>query len=178
MDDRLLTKRVRNYYEIIEKLIFYEYKTIIANHKLKNESFDDSERVKIIEVLKKNRIDKYFYSDILVQNYSECGKFLGLFSNNKTHFHVNFYINGEKYILHKRGYFEKHSFKEGEFFRPDLFGAFPGHIIPENGVKIIDKFLENLRKYWKHNYTRRKYFRGNLNQKLDFSDILKINFRQ
>ncbi|MFW9970396.1 MAG: hypothetical protein ACFFDF_09365 [Candidatus Odinarchaeota archaeon] len=174
MDDRLLTKRVRAYYDGIENLIFNYYKSHFLITKRKVIS-DDGERKKNLNLINKARIDRDFYKNMFIQNFEELGKYLGFTSSGRSVFYVKFYIDGEKYILESEGAIMLYLFGENVNAGPrtPILGSDKDYQLTEYEIRIIREFLENLRLYWKDNFTRRKFFRGNLKSNIDFRILVE-----
>ncbi|MFX0037086.1 MAG: hypothetical protein ACFE9I_15755 [Candidatus Hermodarchaeota archaeon] len=155
-DDHLLTQRVQSFYETIENLIFTFYF---------EEYQDDSN-------------ENAFHHYVLMQSLEEYGKYLGLFINSEGDLmFVNFYIKDIRYLLDTYGKFVVGNFRKGSSTRHDPFYRYPQnrHIIENEEVIIIKKFLENLRNYWRENYSKRKIFRRSLKPKIEFNAYFNVS---
>ncbi len=109
-----------------------------------------------------------------MQFIEEYGKYIGLFINtDRDLLFVNFNLKNTRYILDTYGKFVVGRFRKGVSEINDPFYKYPQnrHIINENEYFIIIEFLENLRNYWRDNYSKRKIFRRNLQPKLDFGRL-------
>ena len=158
----------------IENLIFSRYKYRLLTDKITEESQKDDTKKELIQLLQTHLINNDFFSNVFMQNFDECAKYLGLASSGKSLFYVNFYVNGEKFVFKQNGIFMKYVFQENEPYKAGLGTAFINGrcVITEKEINIFNEFLANLRIYWKENFSKRKIFRGNLSEKLEFRELL------
>jgi len=164
------------YYENIENLIFSFYKYHILEERIEREPLEEETKKELIHLLYTHRIDNNYFSNVFMQNFDECAKYLGLTRSVESRFYVNFYINGEKFILEKDGRFLKHPYKNNKLTgkgEEDAFWSLGFFIFTEKEINIFNEFLANLRNYWKENYTKRKMFRGKLSGNLDFKQLIE-----
>ncbi len=175
IDDQLLTRRIQLFYENIENLIFSYYKSHILYERIEKEPLEE-ETKKELHLLYTHRINNNYFSNVFIQNFDECAKYLGLTRSEESRFYVNFYINGEKFLFDKDGRFLKHPYENNLLTgtgEEDAFWSLGFFFFSEKEINIFNEFLENLRNYWKENYTKRKMFRGKLSRKLDFKQLIE-----
>ena len=176
IDDRLLTRRIQLFYENIENLIFSYYKYHILEERIEREPLEEETKKEQLHLLYTHRIDNNYYSNVFIQNFDECAKYLGLTRSDESRFYVNFYINGEKFFFNKDGRFLKRPYENNRLTgtgKVDAFWSLGFFIFTEKEINIFNEFLVNLRNYWKENYTKRKMFRGKLSGKLDFKQLIE-----
>lgn len=174
IDDRLLSKRIQFFYETIENLIFTYYKSHILYERIEREPLEETKK-ELNHLLYTHRIDNYYFSNVFIQHFDDCAKYLGLTRSDESRFYVNFYINGEKFFFDKDGRFLKRPYENNRLTgtgEVDAFWSLGFFFFSEKEINIFNEFLANLRNYWKENYTKRKMFRGKLSGKLDFRKLI------
>ncbi len=176
IDDKLLTRRIQLFYENIENLIFSYYKSHILYERIERAPLEQETKKELLHLLYTHRINNNYFSNVVIQNFEECAKYLGLTRSYEIRFYVNFYINGEKFILEKDGRFLKRPYENNKLTgkgEEDAFWSLGFSIFTEKEINIFNEFLANLRNYWKENYTKRKMFRGKLSGNLDFKQLIE-----
>ncbi|MFW9875926.1 MAG: hypothetical protein ACFFG0_22725 [Candidatus Thorarchaeota archaeon] len=169
-DDRLLTKRVQEFYEDIEWLIFSNYNKIIYTKLFDENRIPNKEcEQEIFVYTKKN----YFYMGKVAQRFEEFSKYLGLTYYNKPHN----YLNDSEHLIDKLGeinHFYSDLSKNVRFNQRKSFydPKLAKYDIDKKEIKIIEIFLETLRTYWKIYYKKGKFFRKKLHPKINFYDLL------
>lgn len=177
-DDRLLNKRVRYFYNTIEKLIFSYYVKAIIQKEHRN--LKDLEK-NTLELMNKHEIDNIGYQVIIRRLLDDNAHYIGLFYDSVLHrFHVDFYIDGIKYLLEDAGCLFKFSRNPNNTLNETFAFIKSGEskiIMTKKEVQIINRFLEKLRHYWKENYSEKRIFRRPIREKnlTDFNKLLEIN---
>ncbi|MFW9972016.1 MAG: hypothetical protein ACFFDF_17635 [Candidatus Odinarchaeota archaeon] len=169
-DDRLLSKRVQEFYEDIEWLIFSNYKKIIYQI-----LFDTStDQLKEYEKESFNfRKKNYFYMGKIAQRFEEFSKYLGLTFYGGPR---NYYINESDYFIDKTGEIYHFYSDLNRNITINQLKSFydqnsAKYVIDKKAINIIENFLETLRTYWKIYYKKGKLFRRNLHPRLNFLEL-------
>ncbi|MFX1366411.1 MAG: tetratricopeptide repeat protein [Promethearchaeota archaeon] len=179
-DDRLLTKRVQEFYSDIENLIYYYYCNEIAKEFLKIYRGKIEIPLKLQE-LNESSNKHYFYKIKVKKAFKRNSKYLGLISlkeekekeeqekkgeKEEEKKGKSDYINETFMILNEEGVLTK---RLGSKIIKDC-----SDIKPEE-IDEINKYLESLRTYWtsKHH----KFFTPKLEEKVDFKKDL-MNYIQ
>ena len=170
-DDRLLTKRIKNFYETIENVIFHFYKMKMAELLW----VQDPENKTYENVFAESEKQHLFHMGKILQNFGDYSKYLGL-----TQYRGEKYMNSSNYLLERKGniltfytniksnpkmhpraaFWEDHSKK---------------YHFNEDSIKIIEEFLGTLRLFWKNNYYK-LFFRRKLKKIIDFSQLMKMEY--
>lgn len=172
-DDRLMSKRVKSFYQDIEEQIFsfynsYNYRELWSKNK-DNKQYE----AKFFEYEKKH----VFYRGKVNHNFDEYSKYLGL-----TYYAGNgFYINGSNYFIEKNGgifnFFTRFASAPELNRKRSFFDSTSGvYIFNEESIRIINSFLEALRAHWNKYYHKRILFftfRKKLKPKRDFFKLIK-----
>ncbi|MFX1237049.1 MAG: hypothetical protein ACFFAS_03820 [Promethearchaeota archaeon] len=182
-DDIVLSRRVQEHYEEIEKLI-YSYYFKVGFKQVFDEmrsaigataitTREDARQVK--ENYSKHNISNWYAKDSVLSGSGELSKYLGLVSFGKKAF---YYFSHSKRLLEEFGSLEEiydDLFKNIHVDNKPLFSF--GDLRKEGklseAVRHINEFLKDLRDYWNQTFKRRKPFRKKLKPKLDFTDIEK-----
>ena len=173
-DDRLLTKRVQFFYESIENLIFSRYKMSNFRNQVKDLKILDEDSLR---ELKFYEIQNRVYRAKMIRNIDENANYIGLFyEGGRDKFYNDFFIEGINYTLENTGFLYEHIHSASKELREARVFYHPKEektIILKKEIEIINKFLANLRDYWKEYYYKIP-FRKKLKPKLDFNELLTI----
>ena len=152
-DDRLLTKQVQFFYESIENLIFSRYNMNNFRNQVSDlKTLDESS----LKYLKFYEIQNLIYKTKVNELIDDYAKYIGLFYEGGRHkFYNSSFIKGINYTLESSGNFYEHIHSADKvlvearvFFHPKKVST----AILEQEIDIINKFLTNLRNYWKDYY--------------------------
>lgn len=167
-DDRLLTKRVQNFYNDIENLIFNFY---MKNAFLKLCEINNANKEYEQEYFEYSKM-QIFYEGRVKQQFEEYAKYLGLMYYRKP----QYYMSTSNYLIQKEGGLAE--------FYPNINAISPlnrrqlfinsktkNHDLDESSVNIINTFLKNLRDYW-YKFHYKKVLRKKMKSKLDFLKLI------
>ena len=149
-DDRLLSKQVQEFYEDIENVIF----TFYANRRVRPGWYDMRRR---------------YYEAKIDQTFNDYSKYVGLARISGTFRSRKFkgYINSSDIILISEGRLDtKIPGVDQQMLISDKEG------IKEEQIKNINRYLNELRDYWKEKY-HKFFFKPKLRAKLDFHELMK-----
>lgn len=170
-DDRLLTKRVKSFYQDIEELIFsfynsYNYRELWSKNK-NNKHYE----AKVFESEKKH----VFYRGKVNHNFAEYSKYLGLTYYSGS----GFYINGYNYFIESNGgvfnFYTRFTSAPELDRKRSFYDSVSGlYVFNEENLTIINNFLDTLRTHWNKYYHKKILFftlRKKLKPKIDFSEL-------
>ncbi|MFW9990216.1 MAG: hypothetical protein ACFFC3_16365, partial [Candidatus Odinarchaeota archaeon] len=148
-DDRLLTRQVQEFYEDIEKLIFYYYTNQIIIE-IKNLYKDETEFPLSLQDLNEYSNRHYYYMIKVKTKFEKFSNYLGIiFSEEYKEENRIEYINQTYIILTEIGSLAKRQVGE---LRRSIIKNF--NQITDNEISEIDKYLYSLRNYWNTHFHR------------------------
>ncbi len=139
-DDRLLTKRVQNFYKNIEGLIFSNYKM-----KLNLEKFDENKESYYETEFFKYEKQNVYYRGIVKQVFEDMAKYLGLTYHSRPQYYytkdADYFIDhiGDVYNLYSQ-LPATHLGNKFSLYNEQLKKI----VIDTNSIKIINDFLESI----------------------------------
>ncbi len=167
-DDRILSKRVQNFYKNIEGLIFSNYKM-----KINVEKFEETKETCYETEFFKYQKQNVYYRGIVNQVFEDMAKYVGLTYHKRPNY---YYTKDNDYFIDKIGDFYNlycqlnNAIQLGNkfsFYNEQLKKT----VVDTQSIKIINDYLETLRKHWNKYYFKR-ILRKKLKPKIDFNEFL------
>ncbi|KKN41895.1 hypothetical protein LCGC14_0718600 [marine sediment metagenome] len=171
IDDWLLNKRVQEFYEDFENLIYSLYKRDDADQRIndkkrKRESYDEYKTLYFDNVIKQLK-----YRGKIEEKYNDYGKYLGLVKYGSS------YLNYSDFLVEPAGRLKifRRDINAGNAqavkdpFRDSETNQL---IIGVDQVNMIETWLEALRIYWKKFHKGKNIIRRKLKPKVNFREII------
>ena len=169
-DDRRLTKRIQEFYNDIENLIYSNYKYHIIDKEEETQVIDSNSKEELVKIYRRYRRENYTYRGFIKQKFDEYSRYRGITYRPQSG--QEYIINNTDLYLLPEGRVNREIITNKVFQLENITKDYLN--IQFSEIEVITKFLDSLKEHWKNNYGK-KLFRPELKSKIDFENLMDFH---